>query len=298
MARSFPSDVFFCDYDSLLFARFGRGKNRIRLLSAKSYPLPEGTFTQGMLTPVLANPQALTEAAQRARREQGRIDRVSVLLPDSWFRVSVAELPTLPTRPAEAEEVIRWSLKKSLPIRAEEFRVAHQVLSHSGQGARVLIAAALDKTIVGIESAFSAAQMSIVLVEPAGLNLWNTIASKDGVAQDDRVFFYIRKREFTTALFRAGVPVFVRSRTIGDERSVEQEIRLSASYFKANLQSARIERCYVAANGSDSFSPVIATEFETTARPVALADYVDIPTPLEIRGVESEIAACAGVFTS
>ena len=299
MARSFPPDVFFCDYESLLFARFSRGRGAVRLANAKRYPHSPGAFTPGMLTPALVDPQSITDTVARIRREQGKVDKASLLLPDTWFRITVFDLPSLPPRAAEADEVVRWSMRKNLPVKPEEFRMAHQIARHSGGGATALVAAIMDKTVVALEAAFAAAGVELAMIEPAGMNLWNAIAAKQPATNADRVLFYLRDRDFTSALFRAGAPIFVRSRTVGEERSLQQEMRLSASYFRANLRSEKVECCYIASESTNGeFAALVQDEFAAPAKRVTAAEHIDLGGAIDIRGFESELIACAGVFTS
>src|SRR5207302_3699775 len=99
MARSFPSDVIVLDSDGLVHARLARGKKDVQVQQAKAYRLPEGTFTPAVVTPELANEAGLAEALRRVKLEAGRINKVSVLLPDGWFRMNILELQSLPERP-------------------------------------------------------------------------------------------------------------------------------------------------------------------------------------------------------
>src|SRR5438105_4245681 len=99
---SFPPDVIVLDTDGLLHARFGRGKKSPQIRQVKSYRLPAGVFTESIVTPELSNEPALTETLRRLRLESGKWDRISVLLPDSWFRMNLIELPSLPEKASEA----------------------------------------------------------------------------------------------------------------------------------------------------------------------------------------------------
>src|SRR5688572_16980993 len=157
MARSFPPDLIVLDSDSLLHARFGRGKKGPRVVQAKTYRLAEDTFTGGMVTPQLTNEASLAEALRRLRMETGKWDRVSVLLPDSWFRINIMDVPSLPKNGnGEALEVVRWSLKRTLPIPPEQLRLSYSVLSRSGSSAKVLALSALDATLSALERTFAA----------------------------------------------------------------------------------------------------------------------------------------------
>ncbi|HKR63869.1 MAG TPA: hypothetical protein VJZ00_09065, partial [Thermoanaerobaculia bacterium] len=246
MSRSFPPDVVVLDSDSLLHARFGRGKNGPRIVNAKTYRLAPDTFEPGMVTPQLVHESGLGETLRRLRSETGKWDKVSVLLPDSWFRINNVEMPTLPTKANEAKDVVRWSLKRTLPIPPEELRVSHTVLSRSATGAKVLILSALEATLAAIERVFAANGFEVVLIEPLGLNLWNALAVREAETNADRLLVYLRDDEFTTAVFRGPQPLFIRSRNLNGDRTLEQELRLSASYLRDSLNAEGFANCYVA----------------------------------------------------
>src|SRR5262249_25914714 len=116
MARSFPPDVVVLDTDSLIHARLSVGKTNPQIAQAKSYRLAADTFTGAVVTPELANEAALAEGLRRMKLETGKWERVSLLLPDSWFRINILDLPALPEKSNEALEVVRWSLKRTIPI--------------------------------------------------------------------------------------------------------------------------------------------------------------------------------------
>lgn len=296
MARSFPPDVVIIDTDALVHARFGRGKSGMRLVQAKPYRLAADTFTPAMVTPQLANAPALAETLRRLRNETGRWDKVSVLLPDSWFRMNIVDLPSLPANEAEALDVVRWSLKRTLPIPPEQLRVSYAVLAREGQAAKVLVLSALEATLVALEKAFADTGLEIVLIEPLGLNIWNAITVRETETTADRLFLYVRDTDFTTAVFRGTQPLFIRSRNLSGERTLEQEIRLSASYLRDALAVETFANCYVAGIGGAAVHETLAAEFNTTVKPVLLRDYVE-EAPSDLYNLDAELTACTGVFT-
>jgi type IV pilus assembly protein PilM len=296
MNRSFPPDVVVIDTDGLIHARFGRGRNRPRLVQAKTYRLAADTFTPSMVSPQLANEAGLTETLARLRRETGKWDKVSILLPDSWFRINIVDVPSLPEKEADALDVVRWSLKRTLPIPPEQLRVSYSVLSRGAQGAKVLVLSALEATLAGIEKVFGAARFEPVMIEPLGLNIWNAITVREEETTADRLFLYVRDTDFTTAVFRGAQPLFIRSRNLSRERSVEQEIRLSANYLRDSLSVETFANCYVAGTRGAAVHDILASEFNTQVRPVALRDYAE-DIPLGIEGLDAELTACTGVFT-
>lgn len=297
MSRSFPPDVLVLDSHSLVHARFSRGKGQNpRIVTAKSYRIPEGTFTTAPVSPVLADGAALTETLRRMKMETGRWDKVSLLLPDAWFRMNIVELPSLPEKDADATEVVRWSLKRTLPIPPEQLRVTYTVLSRGAETARVLVLSAMESTLSAIEKVFAASGLEVVLIEPVGLNIWNAIAVHENDSAGDRIFFHLRDTDFTTAVFRGSQPLFLRSRNLSAERTLDQEIRLSATYLRDALNVESYSHCYVAGQHGADVQSTLAEEFNTQVRNVSLRDFAD-DIPGGASGLEAELTACTGVFT-
>jgi type IV pilus assembly protein PilM len=294
--RSFPPDVVVLDSDSLVHARLGRGKANPRIVNAKSYRLAPDTFASAPVTPQIADEAALAEPLRRLRAETGRWEKVSLLLPDSWFRINIVELPSLPERDADAMDVVRWSLKKTLPIPPEQLRMTYSVLSRGTQGAKVLVISALEATLAGIERVFAAHGFEIVLIEPMGINIWNAIAVREADTNADRLFIHLRDTDFTTAVFRGPQPLFIRSRNLSAERTIGQEIRLSANYLRDALQVESFANCWVAGERGADVHDVLAEEFNTKVQTVALRDYAE-DLPPGVVGLDAELTACTGVFT-
>jgi len=295
MARSFPPDVVVLDSDSLIHARVGRGRKEMQILQAKSYALRDDVFAPGVVTPQLQNEAVLADVLRRMKLETGRWDKVSILLPDAWFRINIIELQALPERASEAAEVIRWSLRRTMPIDPSALRLSYEVLSRTPP--RILAVSAVEATIAAIERVFEAAGLEVILVEPVGLNIWNAITAREAVTTRDRIFFYIRERDFTTALFRGTQPLFIRSRYLDGDRTLQQEIKISATYLRDTLQTTSVENCYVAGNGiNGSVTEAIAGEFSAPVRRIALRDVAG-QAPGDASAYEAELTAATGVFT-
>jgi type IV pilus assembly protein PilM len=294
MARSFPPDVVVLDRDSLIHVRVGRGRKDVKILQAKSYSLRDDVFVPGVVTPSLQNEAGFADVLRRLKLETGRWDKVSLLVPDSWLRMNIIELQSVPERASETEEVIRWSLRRTMPIDPSLLRLSYEVLTRTPP--RVLAISAVEATLAGIERLFTAAGIEVILLEPAGLNIWNAITSREAMTTRDRIFFYIREKDFTTAVFRGPQPLFIRSRNLDGERSLEQEIKLSATYLRDSLQMTSIENCYVAGNDvSGSVVDAIGVEFAAPVKKIALRDVAE-QVPGDSSQYEAELTAATGVF--
>lgn len=295
--RSFPPDVIVLDRESILHVRLGRGTKNPQIVNAKQYRLASETFVDSIVTPELMNEGALAETLRRLRMESGRWDKASLLLPDSWFRMNILDVPSLPDRANEALEIVRWSLRRTLPIPAESLRISYDVLSRTGTAAKLLVVSAVEKTLAAIERQFAAVGIDVILVESTGLNIWNAIAVREQTVAD-RLFLYIRDTDFTTAVFRGSQPVFLRSRNLSVDRPLQQELRLSATYLRDSIGAASFDTCFVAGSGATpEVRAVLATEFNAPVRMVSLRDFAE-NAPVELAHAEAELTACTGVFTA
>ncbi|HEX2123522.1 MAG TPA: hypothetical protein VHL59_17965, partial [Thermoanaerobaculia bacterium] len=183
-------------------------------------------------------------------------------------------------------------------IPPDQLRVSYSVLSREISGAaKVLALSALDSTLAALERVFAAAGLDVILIEPVGLNIWNAIAVKEPETATDRLFVYVRDEDFTTAVFRGSQPLFIRSRNLSRDRTLEQELRLSASYLRDSFNATSFEQCYVAGERADAeIHDTLASEFNTKVRAVAARDFVE-ELPADVHGLDAKLTACTGVFT-
>jgi type IV pilus assembly protein PilM len=98
----------------------------------------------------------------------GRSRDVIAVLPDTAVRVALLDFETLPNNRQEAEGVVRFRLKKSLPFDVEKAKVSYQTQSASG-GLRVIAAVALSSVIEDYESVFREAGYAPGVVLPSML---------------------------------------------------------------------------------------------------------------------------------
>ncbi|HEU5162350.1 MAG TPA: hypothetical protein VFV54_04305 [Thermoanaerobaculia bacterium] len=298
MAGSFPQEVFVLDGEGLLLARMQRNGRGARVVDAKRYRFGEAPFAEAPVTPAVARPEALTEAVRRAKREAGRLERASLLLPDSWFRMNLLELPINGDRSTSIEELIRWSVKRTLPVRAEDMRFGWTPLLKSSAGNQGLAVGAMQGSLSAVERAFADAGVALVLIEPIGLNVWNAAAARASDNGAIRLFFHIAESEFTTGLFQGGIPLFLRSRNLSNIRDLRQEIALSGSYMKSRLDWNTPAEAWVSGNHvAEPVLETIAAEFAAPVRRLRLSD-VSGATLEESSKWEAELLGCVGVFTA
>jgi type IV pilus assembly protein PilM len=98
----------------------------------------------------------------------GRSHDLVAILPDAAVRVVLLDFETLPVKPQEAESVVRFRLRKSLPFDVDHAKVSYQAQS-SPAGTRVVAAVALNSVLEDYEAAFVEAGFSPGVVLPSML---------------------------------------------------------------------------------------------------------------------------------
>ena len=91
------------------------------------------------------------------------------MLPDAAVRVVLLDFETLPSKCEEAEGVVRFRLKKSLPFDVDKAKVSYHV-QPSNVGVRVIAAVALANVVEDYEAAFRQAGYQPGVVMPSMAN--------------------------------------------------------------------------------------------------------------------------------
>ncbi len=98
----------------------------------------------------------------------GRSHDLVAVLPDAAVRVVLLDFETLPAKPQEAESVVRFRLRKSLPFDVDKAKVSYQAQSSSA-GMRVVAAVVLNSVLEDYQAAFMEAGFSPGVVLPSML---------------------------------------------------------------------------------------------------------------------------------
>lgn len=131
-------------------------------------------LAMGSVVPDLieANLRRREDVARSIREALGSVGArgrdVIAVLPDAAVRVVLLDFDALSTNKQEAEAVVRFRLKKSLPFDVEKAKVSYHAQT-SGQGVRAIAAVALSSVIEDYEAAFRDAGYSPGLVVPSML---------------------------------------------------------------------------------------------------------------------------------
>jgi type IV pilus assembly protein PilM len=109
--------------ERVVAARAGEAAGTLE--AAVSASLPEGSLTPGLQqTNVTARPELLPALRAALAAVSGRGHDVCLVIPDATTRVMLLDFESLPEKPQEANAVVRFRLKKSLPFDVEQAAVS------------------------------------------------------------------------------------------------------------------------------------------------------------------------------
>jgi len=139
------------------------------LEACASNELSPGSVVPDLIETNLRQPDGVYETLRDTLGSLGGRSRdVIAVLPDAAVRVVLLDFETLPAKREEAESVVRFRLKKSLPFDVEKAKVSYHVQPSNG-GVRVIAAVALLNVIDDYEAAFRQAGYEPGVVMPSML---------------------------------------------------------------------------------------------------------------------------------
>ena len=163
--------------------------------------LPAGALVPSAVETNIVNTAAVKAAVTDVcDRLRSRDEDVALLLPDTVIRVFVQHFEEFPRSAAEAEPMLRWKLKKSVPFEADETVISYMRQAPREAGVDVVTALARLRIIREYES----------LVEGIGLRPGVVLSSSlaaIALLEDEKATLLARVSgsTLTTAIVRCGV---------------------------------------------------------------------------------------------
>lgn len=147
-----------------------RTRDRMSVEAVHSRSLPSGAVTPSLLGPNIHNQDAVRDAIADVLAAIGakNCDLVAVV-PDVTVRVLLLDFESFPTKREDAEPVVRFRLKKSLPFDVDKAAVSYHALPSSTGPTRVLTAVMLRTVLDEFEAVYRAAGCEPGVVLPSGL---------------------------------------------------------------------------------------------------------------------------------
>ncbi len=153
--------------EGIIAARASEKSSRLEVFTGRR--LNEGVIAPGLNEPNILNAEALRAALNGALGAvAGKSRDVIIVLPDVAIRVVLLDFEALPAKQEEAEPVIRFRLKKSLPFDVEQAVISYDVFRSNGN-IRVVAAVSPRPVIEEYEKALRDAGYTPGVILPSSL---------------------------------------------------------------------------------------------------------------------------------
>lgn len=227
------------------------------LTAAVVQAVSPGLFRFSHREPHILQPELFLEQLA-VIRDQLQMDdqRLALALPDSAGRIMLLDLEERWKNKAEACDMIRWKLKKSLALEPSDLHLDFQLVARNEEGLSTVMAAIVSKRVI---------QQYEQLLEQAGLYadriMFATLALLQGfesrlAGEDDALFVSYFDQSLSIIIFADGVPSFYRSKALpgvrtGDGR-LSMELNSSLAVYRQRYPERRFGNLYCFAPAEDA----------------------------------------------
>jgi hypothetical protein len=177
------------------------------------------------VAPVFARLKGAAEGAKTA----------AVIVPTGWLRSYLIELDRIPRKEADLKDVVRWRLKKLLPVAPTDLRLSVIPLPESGGKRPVLVMAGIERAMAAVEATFSSIGIEVGLITTRLF----AIAPRDAGAGRPILVIQYEESFLSLLLLSEGVPQLLRTKPLatgGDSRdTVLRETGLVQGFIRDKL---------------------------------------------------------------
>lgn len=275
--------MFYVGPDELRYAAFAFGPQGWAFDTERRVDLPTDLYQTGVLGGPIREPAIFADALSRLTEGLEPVKEASLVVPDSWLRLSFTEMEEMPKKRAQRQEVLSWKLRRLVPFRVEDLRISATPVTpfpNQKEPLRLLLGFAVENLMAQLEAHFESAGVHIGRITNNTLALAaaleHTVASQDLAA-----VVSVTEESFTLAFFRDGEPLLYRYKSFAEGAvwgdSVARDLRMTSSFLHEHFPGTPFARVFVAApeDLEEQWLHWVAAEFEVTPEPVS-AEHLEL----------------------
>ena len=228
----------------------GSGKGAA-VVGYASEAIPTGAILPSATGANIPNAAAVKEALGRAMERAGvrSTRRAALIVPDAVARVSLLTFEQWPAKPADAEQLIRWQLKKSTPYPIDEAQVTW-CLAHKASDATTVAAVVARRDVIAeYEAVAASAGVHAGLVDVASFNVMNAVISAGSAPTADWLLVTMAPEGTTLAIGRGADLMFYRHRAAVEEEPLSVLVHQTAMYHEDRLGGTKFSRVWLCGGG-------------------------------------------------
>jgi type IV pilus assembly protein PilM len=223
--------------------------------------LPPGAVSGALGAPNMADVSAVAAAVTRGLDQAGaRVRRVALVVPDSVARVSLVRFESVPAKPGDLDELVRWQVKKTTPFPLDEAVVAYTPGLSSPGAHEFVVSVARRDVIEQFERACELAGAHAGIVDLATFNVVNAAIAASTERSGDWLLVHATPSYVSLAVVRDGHLISYRTRGDEAEGSVADLVHQTAMYYEDRLQGRRFARALLCGASSIAGAEVLRHE--------------------------------------
>ncbi len=210
-------------------------RSRTEEIHCAAEDLPIGGLDVGPVGIQAVNESALGPVLARLKGAAEGTESAAVIVPTSWLRSFLVDVDRLPRKEGELFDVVRWKLKKLLPVAPTELRLAIVRLPEIEGQRRILVMTGLERAMAGLEAAFAEIGVEVGLITT---RLFALVPRLAGLTVPTLVIQH-EERFLSLLLLVDGVPRLLRTkplpRTDGGDMPVLREAALTLGFIRESV---------------------------------------------------------------
>jgi type IV pilus assembly protein PilM len=211
-----------------------------------------------------------------------RNNKVSVTLPDSVGRIMLLDLEGRFKSRAEALDLIRWKLKKSVPFDLADTHLDYQQLTVRENGDLALLVALVSRSVISqYEELLTKAGLNPARIDFNSFNLYRVFEHRLSLSDDSLLISFFNGTLGIMA-FSQGVPEFIRIKDLSGSEAVDSrlfmEINSSLLIYRERFpdHASQALFCVAPPDVAHSFQEIVA---EAAGLPSATLEIKTFVTP-------------------
>jgi hypothetical protein len=197
--------------------------------------VPPGAFEVGPVGLQAVDREALAPALTRLKGAAEGTTTAAVIVPTGWLRAFLLEADKLPRRESEVHDVIRWRLKKLLPVAPTDLRLSVIRVPEAAGHRQVVVLAGIERAVAALEATFNdiGIQPGLITTRLFALIPRPTVGSRP------MMVIQLEPGFLSLILLIAGTPRLLRTKplspTAAAGESIIRELRLNLEFVRDTI---------------------------------------------------------------
>ncbi len=225
-----PSTAWSIDGEMVAAVR----RDRRGVVTGASQEVPAGTFEVGPVGLQSVDPARLEPVVRSVQERLPGASRAAVVLPSGWLRSHLLDFEQLPRKRHEVEDVLRWRLKRLLPVPPTELRIAWSQIATGESTRRLVTAVGYRKAMDTLEEVLTTSGVQPGLITSRLL----AVASGESGADVARLVVQGEPGFVSLLLVERDLPRLLRTKPVergADAAAVGRELGLALHYIRDSL---------------------------------------------------------------